>query len=474
MNGNFTRLLAFIIAWSGMKGLLLAENPTAIRLDMAHPRQVLQGMGCGAIYYEAHITSLGKGGRAEAQEKLYDAMFKEVATDFLNLYIRHDHEPENDNDDPYKQDFKDEAFAYCEHTVEICKAALTRRPDMQFCATLYTPPGWMKTNHDPSGGGEARATLLPKMELEMAEYMWAFLSHMQRQGVTVKYLSIANEPDWPHTQPGYCLNPKQHAELFLKCATYLEEMARRHPEVPRPKMVAPNVLSSVDCATNWLPPLLRTAGKYVDVIGSHDYDRRGDRWKTLVKAADKRPVWCTEWCVNGPDKSEGLINSAGAFWLAMSEAFNGGATAWFAYDWVYPPRQGGEALIHLDWGKEFTLTKIYHGYRQWCQPLKPGMRLIPTDLRGPAASGFSSPGLKVAAFADPDGKRLVLHLAAVQDAPVLFEVAVPKDFQGSPARAWRTSPTEDAAALPEAPPSASIRGTLPGRGLLTFEFIAKR
>jgi O-glycosyl hydrolase len=30
---------------------------------------------------------------------------------------------------------------------------------MKFYATLYTPPAWMKTNNDPSGGGEKKATL---------------------------------------------------------------------------------------------------------------------------------------------------------------------------------------------------------------------------------------------------------------------------------------------------------------------------
>ena len=41
------------------------------------------------------------------------------------------------------------------------KAALKRQPEIQFLATLYTPPPWMKTNNDASGGGEARATINP-------------------------------------------------------------------------------------------------------------------------------------------------------------------------------------------------------------------------------------------------------------------------------------------------------------------------
>ncbi len=80
-------------------------------------------------------------------------------------------------------------------------------------------------------------------------------------------------------------------------------MSKQHPEVPRVKLVAPNVLSAVSCAEKWLPPLLAQAGDAVDVIGTHDYDRRGDRWRILTGKAGGRPVWLTEWCVNGHDKS---------------------------------------------------------------------------------------------------------------------------------------------------------------------------
>ena len=81
----------------------------------------------------------------------------QLRTDFLHLMIRHDHEPENDNADPYLPEFKPEWFDYTKHTIAICEAAKKRQPAMQLYATLYTPPVWMKTNGDPSAGGEARA-----------------------------------------------------------------------------------------------------------------------------------------------------------------------------------------------------------------------------------------------------------------------------------------------------------------------------
>ena len=455
--------LALFLPW------VATAAPTVVKVNPAKTRQTLQGMGCGAIFYEGHVTSLAARDKKERQEQLYDEMFSKVRTDFLHLMIRHDHEPQNDNADPYQPSFKPEWFDYAKSTIAICEAAKRRQPQIQLYATLYTPPVWMKTNNDPSAGGEARATLKPGMELELGEYCWAFLAWMQRNGQPIHYLSIANEPDWPHTQPGYCLTPQSHAELFAKVAAYLEQMARRHPEVPQVKLVAPNLLSAVGCAEEWLPPLIRKAGRSLAVVGSHDYDRRGDRWATLAKAAKGRPVWMTEWCVNGEDKSDGLIRSATEYWLAMTEAFNGGTNAWMAYDWVYPPRPGGEALIHVDWGNDYQLTKIYHGFRQWCAPLVPGMKIATVNLSGPAATGFSKPGLKASAFVSGDGKRLAIHVANVQDEPCEIELAVDGPLGRLPVQRKRTSGTEDMTTLPAAAfTSGRLKDSLPARGMVTY------
>jgi O-glycosyl hydrolase len=339
---------------------------------------------------------------------------------------------------------------------------------MKFYATLYTPPAWMKTNNDPSGGGPQKATLKPGLELELAEFVWGFLDHMQQNGVTVDYLSIANEPDWPHTQPSYFLTPDQHAALFKSVSDYLTKRAKSDPRVPRPKMVGPNGLSAVDAAQTYLPPLLRKAGDALDVVGTHDYDRRGDRWAALTKAAKGRPVWGTEWCVNGPDDSPGQIRSAAEYWLAMSEAFNGGANVWMAYDWVYPPRQGGEALIQLDWGNSWAPTRIYHGFRQFASRLEPGMQVVASSVTGPGASGFSQPGVKACAFRTKDGKRLVTNIANVQDQAVDLEVSL-RGMGSGTVQAWLTDGTltmEPQSTQPGPPP---LKYHLPPRGMLTVE-----
>lgn len=449
----------------------LAGEPTSLQIDPAARLQKFQGMGCGAIFYEAHATSFEAAGKSGQQAELYDAMFRDVRTDFLQLMIRHDHEPQNDNADPFDPKFKPEWFDYAKHAVALCKAARERNPDIRFYATLYSPPPWMKTNNDSCAGGADRATIKPNMEDELGEYCWAFLAHMRQNGYPIEFLSIANEPDWPHEQPGYNLTAPANAALTRSVSEYLDEMAVRFPEVPRPRLVGPNTLSAVSCAETWLPLADAEAKDALAVVGTHDYDRRGTRFSTLRKLAGHRPLWVTEWCVNGTDQSPGLINSAGEYWLAMSEAFNQGVNTWMAYDWVYPPRDGGEALIHVNWGKDWTKTKIYHGFQQWCAPLVPGMSVVRSTLNGPGASGISKPGIKACAFLSEDGKRLVAHVANVQDKDMTFTINPGQGFARAASERTLTSHRENLVKLPVGEADAVVE--LPGRSLNTWVWIRK-
>ena len=100
-------------------------------MQTSRPRQVFDGLGAGAIFYEGHITSLSARKKDELQEKLFDDMFARVPTRYLQLMIREIHEPENDNNDPYTPAFDDKNFEYCKHTLQIAKAALKRQPGIQ-------------------------------------------------------------------------------------------------------------------------------------------------------------------------------------------------------------------------------------------------------------------------------------------------------------------------------------------------------
>lgn len=446
---------------------------TRITVQPGRVRQEFQGLGCGVIFYEGHITSLAARQKDARQKELYDDMFAKVPARYLQLMIRPDHEPQNDNADPWSPAFDAANFKYCEHTLAIAKAARERNKDIEFLATLQTPPAWMKTNNAEGGGGKAKATLKPKLELELAEYVWAFLAHMARNGIAVKYVAISNECDWPHDQPGCFFTPDAHAVLFKVVGEYLEKMAVRFPDVPRATLAGPNTLSAPGAAKDYIPPMVRKAGKYVGVLAAHDYDMRGDRWGDMRRLAGARPVWMTEWCARAADDSPGQINSATEYGRAMHEAFTGGANVWMAYDWVYPPRKGGEALIHVDWGNDYTLKKPYWLFRQWATPLVPGMHVVAAT----AAGGPAGAGVRPTAFLSADGRLLTVHAVNVADAEarVVLGVGGGAGRPAAPAARQRTSATEDMAELPPLPAAAGATygDVLPARSMTTYRLTLK-
>lgn len=463
---DLTRALVLAL-FVALAGEARAQERTQITVLPARARQDFEGLGAGAIFFEQHITSLAARNKNEMQEQLYDDMFTRAPTQYLQLMIRETHEPKNDDNDPYTPAFDEKNFDYCKHTVAIAKAALKRQPKMQLYATMCTPPPWMKTNNAASGGGEARATLKPNMELELAEYVWAFLAHMQKNGAPVQYLSVCNEPDWPHDQPGCSFTPAQHAALLKIVGEYLDKMAKKYPDVPRVKLVGPNTLSAPAAVKDYVPQALKVAGKYLDVIGSHDYDPRGDRWGALRKLAGKRPVWMTEWCARKKDPSPGMIDSALEYGFAMHDAFTGGANVFMAYDWVYPPRDTGEALIHVNWGNDYTLTKPYYLFRQWAEPLKPGMRVVEFGVVGKGAAS-----VKPTAFLAPNDRALVVHVLNMSDkeAPIALKLTG-KFATATTAERTRTSATEDVKALPALDGKAgNFADALPAKSMVTYRF----
>src|SRR4029450_243804 len=101
---------------------IAAETPTRIEAHPGRLRQEFQGLGCGAMFYEGHITSLAARQKDDRQRELYDDMFAKVPTRYLHLMIRPSHEPANDNADPYTPAFDPANFKYCEHTIPMAQA----------------------------------------------------------------------------------------------------------------------------------------------------------------------------------------------------------------------------------------------------------------------------------------------------------------------------------------------------------------
>ena len=158
--------------------------------------------------------------------------------------------------------------------------------------------------------------------------------------------------------------------------------------------------------------------------------------------------------------------------MAMHDAFNGGANVFMAYAWAYPPRKGGEALVHIDWGNGYELKKPYWLFRQWAETLTSGMRVVDTSTNGPGASKPGESGIKPTGFLSRDGRKLVVHVVNAQEK----EAAITLNASGAFATAMSVARHGTSAAEDDLSLDVLKRGTqgfvdtLPARSMVTYLF----
>jgi hypothetical protein len=128
----------------------------------------------------------------------------------------------------------------------------------------------------------------------------------------------------------------------------------------------------------------------------------------------------------------------------------------------------------MDWGKDYRLTKSYQVFRQWAEPLAPGMRVVDVGIVGPGASADGKPGVKPTAFLSADNRTLVVHVVNAQDREARIALRLMGKFSASTtATRTRTSAKEDVVALTAlARTGANFADTLPARSMVTYRFAA--
>lgn len=74
--------------------------------------------------------------------------------------------------------------------IPFIKAALAKRPDMEFLASPWSPPAFMKSNHDMNHGGRLKKEYYDKWAEMMANYLLAY----EREGIRIRRVTVQNEP----------------------------------------------------------------------------------------------------------------------------------------------------------------------------------------------------------------------------------------------------------------------------------------
>lgn len=117
--------------------------------------------------------------------------------------------------------------------IPMARAALSANPSLEFLASPWSPPAWMKSNGAMNGNGKPRG-LLPAAEAAWALYISTWLGAFSAHGLNVSLLTVQNEPQAPSPWEACWYDAPQEAAFVsdhLGPALAEGVRAGRHPSV---------------------------------------------------------------------------------------------------------------------------------------------------------------------------------------------------------------------------------------------------
>jgi glucosylceramidase len=271
----------------------------------------------------------------------------------------------------------------------------------------WSPPGFMKTNHDVLHGGK----LDKKYDQGWANFYGKFIRAYEKEGIPIWGLSVQNEPMATQTWES-CLYTAEEERDFVK--NFLGPTLQKQGLSSKKLIVWDH---NRDLLYQRASTILEdpAAAKYVWGIGFHWYETwtgAGMNFAnvSLVHQAfpDKNLIF-TEGCAERYDATKLNDWSLGEkYGTSMINDFNDGTVAWT--DWnVLLDEQGGPnhvanfcfAPVHADTKSgNLIYTNSYYYIGHFSKFIKPGAKRI--------ASAASRDKLLTTAYMNPDGKLAVV------------------------------------------------------------------
>ncbi|WP_301923340.1 hypothetical protein [Ferruginibacter sp.] len=179
----------------------------------------------------------------------------------------------NDNTDPGVTDFTKFNFTANNNLTDqitAAKKAISLNPTIKIWGIVLSPPKYLKTNGCVNNGGTL-TTSVANAYSEFGEFIYAHLKNLKDNGVTVSYLSLMNEPDYPSSAVPYEsaeFTATQAQNVYFNTAGWLK-MKLPSVGIPVPKFASPDCIDVTH--TNGYVPSLNAAGN-IDFFTTHQYE----------------------------------------------------------------------------------------------------------------------------------------------------------------------------------------------------------
>lgn len=286
----------------------------------------------------------------------------------------------------------------------IHDAEKVRNSAVKLLLSPWSPPAYMKTNGDMNHGG----ALKKKYYGRWAKYMVRFAEEMRKEGFTVNWISVQNEPDAVQTWDSCKYTADEEAEFAGK---YLG------PELNKEQLEDVKILvwdHNKEHAFERTREILKNkeAERYISGIAVHWYT--GDHFENLALIREKFPekeIFFTEGCVEYSRFSESNeVQKAEMYAHDMIGNFKNGVCAHI--DWnLLLDAQGGPNHVGNYCDAPIMCTDNFEGIHKnlsyyyighFSRYIKPGARVVPV-------SSYCQE-LESVAFLNPDGEKAVIVL----------------------------------------------------------------
>ncbi|MFI7700203.1 glycoside hydrolase [Nonomuraea sp. NPDC049480] len=268
----------------------------------------------------------------------------------------------------------------------------------RFFADAWSAPGYMKDNGDDKNGGQ----LLPEWQRAYANYLVAYTKFYAKEGIKITDLGFTNEPDWTATYASMRFTPEQAAQ-FVKV---LGPIAR-------------NVKLVCCDSFGW-----DQAKAYTAAIEADPEARRwvkthtGHTYASPVNGPlpTSRNTWMSEWNPNGNTWNTAWDDGSGYDGLTIAQAIHDALTVGNVSAYVYwlgASRGSTRAFMQIDdTAKTYSVSKRLWAMAAYSRFIRPGAVRLEASAADPA--------LKVSAFRNPDGSR-VIEVLNTGTAPVTWK-----------------------------------------------------
>lgn len=310
-----------------------------------------------------------------------------------------------------------------QYILPMLREARKVNPEIFLFASPWSPPGWMKAGGSMLGGSMRRRY----MEA-YAHYFLKFLHAYADEGVAIQAVTPQNEVDTDQDgRMPACIWPQEYEIEFV--GKHLGPLLEREGVSTKIWILDHNYNLWGRAVAELDSPILR---KYCNAIAWHGYVGTPEM---MTKVHEAHPGAEMHWTEGGPDYTSPDYLTDWAIWgrtfIAALRNWCGSLTAWnLALDELGRPNIGpfpcgGLVTIHSQ-TREITRSGQYWAFAHFSRIIRRRARRFDSESM--------LPGISHAAFANPDGTRVLVvtnsgpaQKATVQIGAMQADVALDKD-----------------------------------------------